>query len=62
MLGQYGGDIALRAKGGGTTPWEKLQQDSDQEYRSMLEREMLAQYGVGGYNTLDPFLSQNGLA
>ena len=29
---------------------------------SMLEREMLAQYGVGGYNTLDPFLSQNGLA
>jgi len=62
MLGQMGGDIALRAKGGGTTPWEKLQQSSDQEYRAMVEREMLAQYGVGGYNTLDPFLSENGLA
>lgn len=62
MLGQMGGDVVLRAKGGGTTPWEKLQQNSDAEYRAMVEREMLSRYGVGGYNTLDPFLSENGLA
>ena len=43
MMGQMVGDGLLRAKGGGTTPWEKLQQEGDQEYRAQLEREILAQ-------------------
>ncbi len=53
MVGQGAGDVVLRAKGGGTTPWEKLQQQGDQEYRQQLEREVLAAYGIGGYNQTD---------
>jgi len=53
MVGQSAGDVVLRAKGGGTTPWEKLQQDGDQAYRQQLEREVLAAYGIGGYNQTD---------
>ena len=53
MGGQVVSDAVLRAKGGGTTPWEKLQQEGDQEYRTQIERQMLAQLGVGGYNQND---------
>ena len=53
MVGQSFGDTVLRAKGGGTTPWEKVQQDSDQQYRQELERQILATYGLGGYNQTD---------
>ena len=53
MVGQSAGDAVLRAKGGGTTPWEKLQQEGDQQYRQQLERQILAQYGIGGYNQTD---------
>jgi len=53
MVGQSAGDVLLRAKGGGVTPWEKLQQEGDQEYRQQLERQILAQYGIGGYNQTD---------
>jgi len=53
MMGQSAGDVVLRAKGGGTTPFEKLQQSGDQEYRQKLEREILAAYGIGGYNQTD---------
>ena len=53
MAGQGAGDVVLRAKGGGTTPWEKVQQQGDQEYRQQLEREVLAAYGIGGYNQTD---------
>ncbi len=53
MVGQSAGDVVLRAKGGGTTPFEKLQQGSDQEYRNQIEREILAAYGIGGYNQTD---------
>ncbi len=53
MVGQSAGDVVLRAKGGGTTPFEKLQQSGDQEYRQKLEREILAAYGIGGYNQTD---------
>jgi len=62
MMGQMVGDTVLRAKGGGTTPWEKVQQGNDQAYREMLEREMLAKLGVGGYNQTDLFFQDNGLA
>ena len=62
MMGQMVGDGLLRAKGGGTTPWEKLQQEGDQQYRQQLEREILAKYGIGGYNVPDLFMSENGLA
>ena len=53
MVGQGAGDVVLRAKGGGMTPWEKVQQQGDQEYRQQLEREVLAAYGIGGYNQTD---------
>lgn len=53
MGGQMVGDVVLRAKGGGMTPWEKLQQEGDQEYRQQLERQILAQMGMGGYNQTD---------
>ncbi len=53
MGGQIISDQVLRAKGGGTTPWEKLQQQGDQQYRSEIERQMLAQLGIGGYNQTD---------
>ena len=53
MVGQSAGDVVLRAKGGGTTPWEKVQQEGDQAYRQQLEREVLAAYGIGGYNQTD---------
>ncbi len=53
MGGQMVSDTVLRAKGGGTTPWEKLQQEGDQQYRQEIERQMLAQLGIGGYNQTD---------
>ena len=53
MGGQMVGDTVLRAKGGGMTPWERLQQEGDQDYRQQLERQILAQYGIGGYNQTD---------
>lgn len=53
MVGQMASDTLLRAKGGGTTPWEKLQQEGDQQFRSEIERQMLAQLGIGGYNQTD---------
>ena len=62
MGGQVVGDSLMRLKGGGTTPWEKVQQSQDQEYRQQLEREILAQYGLGGYQPTDLFLRDNGLA
>lgn len=62
MVGQMGGDMLLRAKGGGTTPWEKVQMDSDQQYRQQLERELMAQYGIGGYQPTDLIDSTGGLA
>ena len=61
MAGQVVGDTMLRAKGGGTTPWEKVQQSADQEYRQQLEQQILAQYGIGGYNVPDMFMTGNGL-
>ena len=62
MVGQMVGDGLLRAKGGGTTPWEKLQQEGDQQYRAQIEREILAQMGIGGYNVPDLFMQDNGFA
>jgi hypothetical protein len=53
MGGQMVGDTVLRAKGGGLTPWERLQQEGDQQYRQDLERQILAQMGMGGYNQTD---------
>ena len=60
--GMYGGDAALRIKGGGTTPWEKVQQGADQDMRSEMERQILAQYGLAGYRPHDLFMAENGLA
>tara|TARA_R110002012_G_scaffold231581_1_gene404253 strand:+ start:1055 stop:1672 length:618 start_codon:yes stop_codon:yes gene_type:complete len=60
--GMYGGDAALRMKGGGSTPWEKVQQGADQDVRSEMERQILAQYGLAGYRPDDLFMAENGLA
>lgn len=61
MGGQMVGDTVMRAKGGGMTPWERVQQEGDQDYRQQIERQILAQYGVGGYNQPDLFMQENGL-
>ena len=50
MGGQIVGDALMRAKGGGSTPFEKIQADADQQYRREIEERILAQIGMGGYN------------
>jgi hypothetical protein len=66
--GGYGGmavgDQLMRAKdsmmgGAGQTPYERLAEED----RRALEQNLLAQYGIGGYNLnqYDPFLASNGL-
>jgi hypothetical protein len=47
--GMYLGDALLRAKGGGTTPWEKMQMEGNEQMRRELEQQIMAQYGVAGY-------------
>ena len=58
MMGMQVGDALMRAKGGGTTPWERQQMEADAQYRAQLEDEFRRKYGVGGQ---DPFLADNGL-
>ena len=59
MVGQGISDNLLRLKGGGTTPYEKMAADQQQE----LERQILTRYlsGKGGYPAQDQFLVENGL-
>jgi hypothetical protein len=47
--GMYLGDALLRAKGGGTTPWEKVQMEGNEQMRRELEQQIMAQYGIAGY-------------
>ena len=49
FAGMYTGDALLRAKGGGTTPWEKMQIEGNEQMRQEMERQIMAQYGIGGY-------------
>jgi hypothetical protein len=49
FAGMYTGDALLRAKGGGTTPWEKVQMEGNEQMRRELEQQIMAQYGVAGY-------------
>jgi len=68
MIGGIGGDMAaqgvadsiMRAKGGGTTPYEKMAAQQQRE----LEQQILSRYlsGKGGYPNQDPFLAENGLS
>ena len=58
------GDQLMRTKdslmgGTGQTPYERLAEED----RRALEQNLLAQYGIGGYNlnSYDPFLASNGL-
>ena len=62
FAGMYGGDALLRAKGGGTTPWEKVQQEGNEQMRAELEQQLLAQYGLAGHRPHDLFMVENGLA
>jgi len=56
--GNAASEALLRLKGGGTTPYDKL----DADYRRQLEQQILAQHGLAGYTIDDMFLAQNGLA
>jgi len=49
FAGMYTGDAMLRAKGGGTTPWEKMQMEGNEQMRQELEQQIMAQYGLAGY-------------
>ena len=49
FAGMYTGDALLRAKGGGTTPWEKVQMEGNEQMRQELEQQIMAQYGIAGY-------------
>ncbi len=53
FAGMYTGDALLRAKGGGNTPWEKVQMEGNEQMREELERQILAQYGLAGYRPTD---------
>ena len=56
------GEALQRAKRGGSTVYE----DMDQKYRAEVEKQLLAQHGLGGYNLtdvqVDPLLAALGLA
>ena len=58
FIGMAAGDSLMRAKGGGLTPWERLNAEHDAERQRQLEQELRMVYGLGG----DPFLADNGLA
>ena len=53
--GMYTGDALLRAKGGGTTPWEKVQMEGNEQMRQELEQQIMAQYGLAGYRPHQAF-------
>ncbi len=53
FAGMYAGDAMLRAKGGGTTPWEKMQMEGTEKMRRELEQQIMAQYGLAGYRPTD---------
>ena len=57
QFGYAAGDALMRAKGGGTTPYEKMSIEQEEMLRQQIEAEMAQKYGMGG----DPFLMQNGL-
>lgn len=60
--GMYGGDAALRMKGGGITPWEKVQMEGNEQMRAEMEQQLMAQYGLAGHRPTDLFMSDNGYA
>ena len=55
FAGMYTGDALLRAKGGGTTPWEKVQMEGNEQMRQEMERQIMAQYGIAGYRPHQAF-------
>ena len=59
--GMYTGDALMRAKGGGMTPWERLQAEGNEQMKEELTQQILQQYGLAGHRPFDPFLVDNGL-
>lgn len=59
MVGMKVAEEAMRFKGGGTTPLEKMMMEQDAIYRAQLEQEFRNKYGMGG--TVDPMMASNGL-
>lgn len=62
FAGMYTGDALLRAKGGGMTPWEKVQMEGNEQMRAELEQQLMRQYGLAGHRPHDLFMEDNGLA
>ena len=60
FVGMYGGDALLRAKGGGMSPWEKMQMEGNEQMRQEMEQQIMAQYGIAGYRP-HQLLSEEGL-
>ena len=61
FVGMYGGDALLRAKGGGMSPWEKMQMEGNEQMRQEMEQQIMAQYGIAGYRP-HQLLSEEGFA
>ena len=55
FAGMYTGDALLRAKGGGTTPWEKVQMEGNEQMRAELEQQIFRQYGLAGHRPHELF-------
>ena len=61
MGGMYVGDALMRAKGGGTTPYERMAAEGDAERQREIEERLMQMYGLAGHRPLDPFMADNGL-
>ena len=60
MLSMPATNALLRVKGGGKSPYDKLQEQQYEQMRAQIEQEILAGMG-GGMRTRDAFLQVNGL-
>lgn len=58
QVGFMAGDSLMRAKGGGTTPYEKQAIAYEEQMKAQMEEEFRRKYGIGG---ADPFLAEQGL-
>lgn len=60
--GMYTGDAIMRAKGGGMTPWERLQAEGQAQQQREIEERLMQAYGLAGHRPFDSFMADNGLA
>ena len=60
MLSMPATDAVLRVKGGGKSPYDRMQEEQYAQMRAQIEQEILSGMG-GGMRTGDSFLQANGL-